>query len=200
MLLFGAGWLSKIRSAALLSPLILCLLLSVCAPASDTGWKHIEAKKRSPLKENSAMSTTNTAPHGGPGRSVRLIFEYEGDRVRLVSQMPVDLAVTGFDLPHLDHPGYYVDARDANDATLARVPARNAFVGSAEVFPEKPGEPIHRIDVPQQKGAFTVVVPAPQATDHVTVLQVSAPPPGAAAGPAPAQVTDLVSFPLDLKR
>ena len=33
-----------------------------------------------------------------PTRAMRLIFEYEGDQVRLVSQMPVDLLITGFDL------------------------------------------------------------------------------------------------------
>ena len=147
------------------------------------------------------MSTSNTAPHGGSVRSVRLIFEYEGDRVRLVSQQAVDVAVTGFDLSHVDHPGYYVESRDKDDRSLARVPAREAFVQSAEVFPERPGEPITRVDVPQPKGAFTVVVPAPQATDHVTVMRVAPgrAAPGAAAAPAP-EVTDLVSFPINVNR
>ena len=30
--------------------------------------------------------------------AMRLIFEYEGDQVRLVSQQPVDVAITGFDI------------------------------------------------------------------------------------------------------
>jgi len=149
------------------------------------------------------MSTTNTAPHGGPVRSVRLIFEYEGDRVRLVSQQPVDVAITGFDLPNVDHPGYYVESRDKDGQSLARVPARNAFLGSMEVFPERHDQPITRIDVPQPKGAFTVVVPAPDTTDHVTVTRIAPGKPveGVAAGVAPApEVTDLVSFPLNLNR
>ncbi len=152
------------------------------------------------------MATSN-APPPGPVRSLRLIFEYEGDRVRLVSQQPVDVAVTGFDLPQADHPGYYVDSRDSNERTLARVPARNAFAGSVEVFPEKPGEPITRHDVAQPKGAFTVIVPAPDATHHVTVLQIAPARPeapalaGRATSPAPGrpEVVDLVSFPVNLK-
>ena len=96
-----------------------------------------------------------------PVQSVRLIFEYEGDKVRLVSQQPVDMVVTGFDLPLTEQLAYHVEARDVNDKTLARVPARNALERSMEVFPEHPGEPIVRHDVPVPKGAFTVVVPAP---------------------------------------
>ena len=37
----------------------------------------------------------------GPATStlaIRLIFEYEGDQVRLISQQPVDVAITGFDI------------------------------------------------------------------------------------------------------
>ena len=70
-----------------------------------------------------------------PAKTVRLIFEYEGDQVRLVSQQPVDMAITGFDIAQTEHPGFYVDSRDAGGATLARVAAHAAFAGSAEVFP-----------------------------------------------------------------
>lgn len=153
------------------------------------------------------MSPSNNPPHGGPVRSVRLIFEYEGDRVRLVVQQPVETTVTGFDLPQVDHPGYYVESRDANENSLARVPARNAFLGSAEVFPENHAEPIRRVDVPNPKGAFTVVVPAPETADHVTVLQLvpgKPPVPGlaglATGAPVKHEVVDLVSFPLNLKK
>jgi hypothetical protein len=146
------------------------------------------------------MSTSNTAPHGGFVQSVRLIFEYEGDRVRLVSQQPVDVAITGFDLSQVDHPGYYVESRDREGRSLVRVPARNAFVQSMEVFPERPGEPIIRTDVPQPRGAFTVVVPAPQATDHVTVMRIApgAAAPGVRGAPAAPEITDLVSFSVNI--
>jgi hypothetical protein len=153
------------------------------------------------------MSTTNIPPQGGPVRSVRLIFEYEGDRVRLVAQQPVETTVTGFDLPQVDHPGYYVESRDANERSLARVAARNAFLQSAEVFPENHAEPITRVDVAQPKGAFTVVVPAPETAHHVTLLQLVPGKPaapgveGVAIGAAPKhEVIDLVSFPLNLKK
>lgn len=149
---------------------------------------------------------TNGSSEPAPTRAVRLIFEYEGDAVRLVSQQQVDMAVTGFDLARAQHPGVYVDARDAAGRTLARVPAREAFAASAEVFPERPGEPIVRVDVAKPKGAFTVVVPAPQAAQQVAVVRVAPAKPGAPIPPGAAtsrvqgapEATDLATFPLQL--
>ena len=37
--------------------------------------------------------------------AMRLIFEYEGDQVRLVSQQPVDVAITGFDIARTQRAG-----------------------------------------------------------------------------------------------
>jgi hypothetical protein len=139
-----------------------------------------------------------------PARAVRLIFEYEGDQLRLVSQQPVEMAIPGFDLAREEHPAFYVDTRDASDRTLARVIAREAFNTSLEVFPEQPGEPIVRVDMSEPRGAFTVVVPVPANADHVTLLRVD---PGLPGEPAPAarttspglgepKTTDLASFPL----
>ena len=45
------------------------------------------------------MSPNNNAGSGTVFRRFASIFEYEGDKVRLVSQQPVDMVVTGFDLP-----------------------------------------------------------------------------------------------------
>ena len=83
-----------------------------------------------------------TSSASQPMKAVRLIFEYDGDQVRLVSQQPVDVALTSADLVQTDSPGFYVDSRDNRERTLVTVAARNAFSGSAEVFPEQPGEPI----------------------------------------------------------
>ena len=132
--------------------------------------------------------------------AVRLIFEYEGDEVRLVSQQPVDVAVTGFDLTREHQPGHYVEVRGARDETLSRVRVPTEMVASAEVFPEEPGQPIVRVDLPQARGAFTVVVPAPEAADHMSVVRVPAvaPAPGEAAvrAGAPAAGEEIARFPL----
>lgn len=132
--------------------------------------------------------------------AIRLIFEYEGDEVRLVSQQPVDVAVTGFDLTRERRPGHYVEVRGARDETLSRVRVPTEMAASAEVFPEEPGQPIVRVDLPEARGAFTVVVPAAEAADHVSVVRVPAVAPApreaGARAEAPAADVEIARFPL----
>jgi hypothetical protein len=132
-----------------------------------------------------------------PRRAVRFIFEYEGEQLRLVTQQTVEMVVAETSPTSADAPGYYLDARDSGERTLARVAAHGAFVRSAEVFPERHEEPIARIDVQRQRGAFSVTLPAVEQADHVTVVQIVA---GAERGAgldrAQPRVVDLASFPL----
>ena len=114
-------------------------------------------------------------------RSLRLIFEYDGDDVRLVMQQPVDLAATV--ASPAQQTGFFVDTHDASGRMLARVAAQGAFQDSVEVFPEQHGAPITRLQLDRPRGAFTIIVPAAQETDHVRLVQVTAPP-GDAAQPA----------------
>lgn len=137
--------------------------------------------------------------------AVRLIFEYDAEGVRLVLQQPVDVAVTGFDVHPDVRPGHYVEIRDAAGAALNRVPVHSAFTGSSEVFPEDHTEPITRVDTSGQPGAFTVVVPAPEAAAQIAVVRIAQPAPGVPKpgaelrSPAPAEpeITDLASFPIE---
>jgi hypothetical protein len=139
---------------------------------------------------------TNVEQRFQPRQAVRFIFEYEGDQVRLVAQQAVEMVVIETSAASVDAPGFYLDARDTGDKTLARVAAPGAFSRSAEVFPERHEEPIARIDVPAQRGAFTVTLPTVEQADHVTVVRVVA---GADRGPglaAVAHAIDVASFPL----
>jgi hypothetical protein len=143
------------------------------------------------------------APDDSAEQAVRLIFEYEGDAVRLVSQQPVDMDVASLDLAQGRPPGVYVDARDAAGSTLASVPAPAAFSGSLEVFPERPGDPIVRVDVPRPSGAFTVVVPASAAARAVAIVRVAPAPPApdaARPGAVGPEVTEVATFQLDVNR
>lgn len=119
----------------------------------SNGEAQLSVKGGPNMPMNDATSQSTSTP------SMRLIFEYEGDQVRLISQQAVDVAITGFDISRAAHPGYYVDTQDSDGRTLARVSARDAFSRSTEVFPEQPGQPITRVDVEGARGAFTVVVP-----------------------------------------
>lgn len=107
-----------------------------------------------------------------PARASRLIFEYDGDRVRLIQQTPVELTAAAIPKSGGNETGVFVDVRDAADRTLARVPAPGAFASSMEVFSERRDSSIVRSDVPRPKGAFSVAVPTPDDTDHVTIVNV----------------------------
>lgn len=132
-----------------------------------------------------------------PQRAIRLIFEYEGDQLRLVTQQTVEMVVTDASPTSADAPGYYLDARDSGDRTLARVAAHGAFSRSTEVFPERHDEPIARIDAPRQRGAFTVTLPAVDEADHVTVVRiVQGAERGAGVERVQPRVVDVASFPL----
>jgi hypothetical protein len=124
-----------------------------------------------------------------------LIFEYDGEEVRLLQQQPVDVAVSGFDLPQEQVPGHHVEVRGANDRVLSRVPIRVAMSTSVEVFPEDPQDPITRTDLPRAQGAFTVVVPVAANAEHVAVVRIAAPTgePGVQA----VDTTELARFPLE---
>ena len=128
-------------------------------------------------------------------RAVRLIFEHEGDQLRLVAQQQVEMVVADI-ATGSDAPGYYLDARDSGERTLARVAAPAAFSSSMEVFPERHDEPIARISTPGRRGAFTVTLPAVDAADHVTMVRVDS---GAGGGAdrLQARAVDLASFRLD---
>ena len=138
----------------------------------------------------------NESPRFQPRPAVRFIFEYEGDQVRLVAQQAVEMVVPEASEASAGAPGYYLDARDAAERTLARIAAPGAFNRSAEVFPERHEDPIARIDVPVQRGAFTVTLPAVEDADHVTVVRVVAGTDSGAGLAAAARAVDVASFPL----
>ena len=133
-------------------------------------------------KAGRKMSRSPAAGQPAAVPAMRLIFEYDGDAVSLVSQQPVDMAVTGPDLAQVLAAGTFVDARDEQDRTLIRISARGLPDDMVEVFPEQAGQPIERVRVERPRGAFTVVLPVPEATARVAIVRVQAEP---TTGPAP---------------
>ena len=133
-----------------------------------------------------------------PRRAIRFVFEYEGDELRLVAQQAVDMVVPDA-LVSSDAPGYYLDARDPGERTLARVAAPAAFGNNMEVFPERHDEPIARINTPGRRSAFTVTLPSVDEADHVTMVRVDAAA-GSGADRTRARVVDIASFRLNPDR
>jgi hypothetical protein len=155
--------------------------------AGQSDWKRI-----APVERAEAMNVDSAPP---PSGAIRLIFEHDGDRVRIVQQAPVDIAPSSLPVTTGEGLGVFVDVRDADNRTLARVPAPHALSSSLEIFPERHDQPIVRTDAPRATGAFTVVVPVIAGADHVTIVRVDASSSDDRAGAL--RTTDLVSFSLN---
>ncbi len=97
-----------------------------------------------------------------PRRAIRFIFEYEGEQLRLVAQQTVEMVVAPRRARRAStRPAYYLDARDAG-GTHARAGrrARARSAAARKSFPSVMTSRSPAIDVPRQRGAFTVTLPA----------------------------------------
>ncbi len=154
-----------------------------------------------PTRRSKPPAKPTAAKLPPPVTATRLVFEVDGDAVKLVHQQSVDMAVTGADLAQQAHAGTYVDARDADGRTLARVIARGLPERVVEVFPERPGDPIVNVPVDKARGAFSVVLPSPRTAVRVAVTRLEpepaprtrAEPPAREAAPA-LRAVELGSF------
>lgn len=120
-------------------------------------------------------------PDGTPVRSVRLIFEFGPDGVRLLQQHPVNVPksvprnvpanvpgnVTGGGALREPQAGDYVEVRSRDGQTVSRVPVWTGLGSNVETFPQ---DPYISQDAPR---VLTVVVPAPPDADHVAVVRDS---------------------------
>lgn len=114
-------------------------------------------------------------------QAVRLVFEYDGDQVRLVLQQPVDVVVATPGPAPVAPSAMAVETRSADGDVLDRVGVAVPLLHSAEVFPEDPAGRIERVDV--ASGAFTVVVPVTEAARAVAVVRGRSAPPPPPGGP-----------------
>ena len=119
-----------------------------------------------------------------PPAAIRLTFEYEGDEVRLVGQQPVDAVPLAGDEPATrEESGFALEVRAGDGRVLHRRVLHQPMHASAEVFSPEPGANITRVAKAEDRGTFTVLVPALPDADHVALLA----PPGhrrGLAGPA----------------
>lgn len=104
-------------------------------------------------------------PEGAPVRSVRLIFEFGQDGVRMLEQHPVNVPKNTTAGVLQEEAGDYVEVRNRDGRTVSRVPVWTGLGSNVETFPE---DPYISQDAPR---VLTVVVPAPPDADHVAVVR-----------------------------
>ncbi|MDT9681584.1 hypothetical protein RND61_05765 [Streptomyces sp. TRM76323] len=132
----------------------------------------------------------NDSPH-----AVRLIFEYEGPDIRLVSRQRLETTPPpgdrGEDLRATQ--GFWVEVRDAEHNVLYRRVLHDPVRYDAEVFSEDPDRSIARVPVETPRGTFAILVPDIEAADHVALFSG---PLDRGAGPAPAPASETARFAL----
>jgi hypothetical protein len=123
----------------------------------------------------SDVESVDAPDEGPPRRAIRLVFEYEGENVRLVSLARIEkvLPETEQSADALEFRGTWSEVRSADGATLDRRVLVDPMPRDIEVFPEQLGEEISREPLEQPAGVFTLLVPDIDGADHVAVLSNS---------------------------
>jgi len=142
------------------------------------------------MSEAGTGSPTGPEPRG----AVRLIFQYEGDEVRLVSSRHIDKVVPPDDEAETDEErqGFYAEVRGAYDRVLRRRLLHAPVRRDAEVFTDEGDRALSRIPVERPSGVFSLVVPDLEEADYVALVERREPDrPGFAALPS-----ELIRVPL----
>lgn len=106
--------------------------------------------------EKNLQSQKPLLPH-----ALRLTFEYDQDKIRLVERRRVDMIVPPPTTapPTKNHSGFWIEIKDGKDKRLYSRVEHNPIRYDLEVFSEKPGENIVRRPVLHPKGTFVLLVP-----------------------------------------
>lgn len=143
--------------------------------------KKAEAKKKSSKSKSSKLKARKTPAKAKarktsePVKALRLMFSYDGDDVKLISQQRTEMMVPPSDplKGYGKHKGFWAELKNERDKTLYRHVMHNPTRNDAEVFPETPGQSISREPAPKRKGVFVVVVPDTGKGEEVTLSRSS---------------------------
>lgn len=134
----------------------------------------------------------------GAPRAVRLVFDYAGGEVRLISRQPVEMVVPPTDpvSGQEAESGSWVEVRSGGEATLYRRVIPGLFRADTEVFSPDPQRSVTRAPLDAPAGTVSVIVPELDEADHIALLS-SWRPGGAevaAAEGAPAGAVEVARF------
>jgi hypothetical protein len=127
---------------------------------------------------------TDAEQHDLPQQALRLVFEYEGDEVKLVSQQRVAMLVPPGDTRggEEERAGFRYEVQDREGRALYRRAARNPIRTDMEVFGPEPGSFTH-VETAEPRGVFTLLIPDLEEAHTLALVAGSAEPEQAARGP-----------------
>ncbi len=143
-----------------------------------------------PMKSRDPNEPTGGDPRN---RSVRLVFEYEGTEIKLISHQRVAMVPNPPHalVPRHDERGFWLVLADADEHPLYRRVIDNPIRHDIEVVADDPHYPLTRVKVEKPHGRFFVVVPDIPAARSVALFGHAAAP-----GAKPTAVKQLHRFDL----
>lgn len=139
-------------------------------PAVKSKSRKMSATSRAgkPQAKSKSAKTSAKAP-----KAMRLTFSYDGDKVKLVSQQPVEMVVPPSDpvKRYEKQKGFWAELKSDQDKTLYRRVMHNPTRNDAEVFSDDPEQSISREPALKRKGVFVVVVPDSEQAREVTLFR-----------------------------
>lgn len=123
---------------------------------------------------------------GARKRAMRLVFNYEGDSVELVSVQRVTAvpAPPNSLVPRTDEGGFWLELWDATDRPLYRRVIDNPIRGDVEVVTDDDKRPLARVPIERPTGTFFLLVPDIASVRRVVLFSE---PVGREARPGPAR-------------
>lgn len=124
------------------------------------------------------------SPSKPPNRALRLLFEYEGDNVKLVSVQRLNMKAPPPQAPPPDTPGHgaWFELRDAQGKSMYRRGIHDLLSGDLEVLSDHAERPLARVRPAQKRGVFYLVVPDIPEARSVALNSIPVPGAGAAKG------------------
>ena len=111
-------------------------------------------------------------PVNPKNQAVRLIFEYRGTEVKIVSEQRVRMLPPPPHplIPRADERGVWLELRDDAGRPLYRRVIENPIRQDIEVVTDDDDRPLGRIPVKRPQGTFSVVVPFIQASRRIALV------------------------------
>ncbi|MEU2857629.1 hypothetical protein ABZ672_04255 [Streptomyces mirabilis] len=126
-------------------------------------------------------------------KAIRLIFEYSGAEVRLISKQRVDMLIPLTDMiqGHEEEQGFWVEIRDAGGTMLYSQILHDPIQRDVEVFTGDPEQSIIRIPKEHPTGVFAALIPDLEEADYLVLMGIPFEPIGLRAA-----ATELLQLPL----
>lgn len=106
-------------------------------------------------------------------KTLRLVYAYDGDEVKLVSKQRVDMLLPAQETKPevLASPGLKYELRDKEECSIFSNIIENPLRSDIEVFSDNPKQTARRVEMPKKKGSFVLLIPEISEAENLVLLE-----------------------------